>query len=62
MYCLTRLGFGLSSAPKIMTAILKTVLKKDVEVERATSSYIDDILVDEAEVTAVKEVKMTRQR
>ena len=54
LYCLTRLGFGLSSAPKIMTAILKTVLKKDVEVERATSSYIDDILVDEAEVTAEK--------
>ena len=29
IYCLTRLGFGLSSAPKIMTAVLKTVLTKD---------------------------------
>ena len=37
-----------------MTAILKTVLEKDEEVERATSSYIDDILVEEAEVTAEK--------
>ena len=31
-YCLTRLGFGLSSAPKMMSSILKYVLglKKDV--------------------------------
>ena len=54
IYCLTRLGFGLSSTPKIMTADLKTVLTKDNVVKRATSSYIDDILVEEAEVTAEK--------
>ena len=54
IYCLTRLGFGLSSAPKIMTAVLKTVLTKDDVVKRATSSYIDDILVEEAKVTAEK--------
>ena len=27
-YCLTRLGFGLNVAPKIMAAVLKTVLKQ----------------------------------
>lgn len=52
LYCLTRLGFGLSSAPKIMTAILKTALKGNRKVNKATSSYIDDILVEESEVTA----------
>ena len=49
-YCLTRVGFGLNSAPRIMTLILKTVLGKDEKVKAATNSYIDDILVDETEV------------
>ena len=52
VYCLTRLGFGLNSAPKIMTAVLKNVLAEDEVVKRATCSYIDDILVDKTEVTA----------
>ena len=56
-YCLTRLGFGLSSAPRIMTRILKTVLGKRKDVEAGTSSYIDDILVDEAVVTAAEVVE-----
>ena len=34
LYCLTRLGFGLSSAPKIMTRILKEVLAKDERVRK----------------------------
>ena len=46
LYCLTRLGFGLNSAPKIMSSILKTVLSKDKDVEKATSSYVDDICVN----------------
>ena len=29
MYCLTRLGFGLNSAPRIISKILKLVLSKD---------------------------------
>ena len=33
-------------------AVLKNVLAKDEVVKRATCSYIDDILVDETEVTA----------
>lgn len=52
MYCLTRLGFGLNSAPRIMSKILKTVLAKSKKIKAATSSYIDDILVNESQVTA----------
>ena len=46
-YVLTRLGFGLSSAPRIMSRVLEVVLKKDETIYRATSSYIDDIIVNE---------------
>lgn len=49
--CLTRLGFGLSSAARIMTRILKIGLGKRKDVEAGTSSYIDDIIVDETVVT-----------
>ena len=45
--CLSRLDFGLSCPPRIMSKILKTVLKKDEQIYRATNSFIDDILVDE---------------
>ena len=51
-YCLTRLGFGLNCAPRIMSKILKTVLAKSKKIEGATSSYIDDILVNETQVPA----------
>ena len=54
IYCLTRLGFGLSSPPKIMTVVLKTMSTEDDAVKRAISSYINDVLVEEAELTAVK--------
>lgn len=53
-FCLTRLGFGLNSAPRIMSKILKTVLSMDENIKRATSSYIDDILVNEDIVSADK--------
>lgn len=52
MYALTRLGFGLNSAPKIMSKILKTVLEKESRIAKATSSYIDDIMVDVSKVRA----------
>ena len=45
LFCLTRLGFGLSAAPRIMSKILKCVLKKDKKVGENTSSYVDDIYV-----------------
>ena len=50
VYALTRLGFGLSSAPRIMTSILKSVLGKREDVRAATSSFIDDIMVDSSEI------------
>lgn len=44
---LTRLGFGLSSTLKFVAKVLKEVLSKEARVQQATSSYIDDILVDD---------------
>ena len=49
-YCLTRLGFGLNVAPRIMAVVLKNVLNKNEKVMKATSSYIDDILVNVSEI------------
>ena len=42
-YCLTRLGFGLNVAPSVMKSVLTAVLAHDETVDRATSSYLDDI-------------------
>jgi len=57
-YALTRMGFGLNTAPIIMTEIVRRVLGYDAKVKEATSSYIDDIFVDESRVSAdyVKEL------
>ena len=43
-YCLTRLKFGLNVAPSLMKSVLTAVLTQD---DRATSSYLDDIFVNE---------------
>ena len=45
---LTRLGFGLNVAPVIMSAILSKVLKSDRVLATATSSYLDDIYLDQS--------------
>ena len=45
-YVLTRLGFGLASAPKIMSKVLGKVLSLREDVRAGTDSYIDDIMVD----------------
>ena len=47
-YALTRLGFGLSCALRIMTSILGKVLLLDDRVRRATDHYIDEIVVQES--------------
>lgn len=52
MYCLTRLGFGLNIVPLVMKAVLTCVLSQDPTVERGTSAYIDDILINEDDVDA----------
>lgn len=57
LYYLTRLGFGLNSAPKIMTKILNEVLAQDEHVRKGTDSYIDDIIVNEEIVSAEEVVK-----
>lgn len=45
-YYLTRLGFGLSSAPRIMSRILQEVLSMKELIRTGTSNYLDDILVN----------------
>jgi transposase InsO family protein len=45
-YCLTRLGFGLNVAPKIMSAIVNKVLSLDKRVRAGTDSFVDDIVVN----------------
>ncbi|XP_047146280.1 uncharacterized protein LOC124819114 [Hydra vulgaris] len=45
-YHLKRLGFGLNSAPKIMSSILGKELGLDAGIDEATDHYIDDIIVD----------------
>ena len=54
---LTRLSFGLSIAPKVMTAIIKVtkVLQENEQLTRGTSAYIDDIFVD-ADVVSAQEI------
>lgn len=51
-FALTRLGFGLTCAPRIMSMILKRVLSLDEAVRRGTDHYIDDIMVQESIVSA----------
>ncbi|XP_067949793.1 uncharacterized protein [Watersipora subatra] len=55
-YALTRLGFGLLCAPRIMTKILGKVLSLDERVRRGTDHYIDDIVVQES-VLGVEELR-----
>ena len=55
-YALTRLGFGLSCAPRIMTSILRKVLSLNDGVRRGTDHYINDIVVQES-IVGVGEVR-----
>lgn len=56
LYVMTRMGFGLSVAPKIMSKIISRVLSLDKTIEEGTDHYIDDIWVNENVVKA-KDVK-----
>ena len=56
-FWLTRLGFGLNCAPRIMTRVLREVLEQDNRIQEATEPYVDDILVDESKVNANHLVK-----
>ncbi|XP_043214663.1 uncharacterized protein LOC122378020 [Amphibalanus amphitrite] len=60
-YCLTRLGFGLKSAPQILKRVVATVLNHDEKIRDATSPYMDDIFVDESVVSAERVEDHLRQ-
>ena len=52
LFVMTRMGFGLNVAPKIMTKVLSKVLSLDGEVSSGTDHYIDDIIVNLDKVSA----------
>lgn len=56
LYVMTRMGFGLNVAPKIMSKIIDKVLSMDADIEKGTDHYIDDIWVDR-DAVAVEKVK-----
>lgn len=60
-YCLTRLGFGLSVAPRIMSAVVNKVLSSDGRIKKGTDSYVDDIIVNETVVTCDEVISHLRQ-
>ena len=51
-YCLTRLGFGLNVAPLIMKAVLTSALAQDELIQKAASSFVDDIYINEEIISA----------
>ena len=55
-WALTRLGFGLSIGSLVMRKVLGMALSRDPTIDRATSPYIDDILVNE-DIAAAAKVK-----
>lgn len=55
-FLLTRLGFGLASAPKIMTKIVESVINANEKLQGSVTSYIDDLYIQEDKV-CVEEVK-----
>ena len=55
-YVMTRMGFGLSVAPKIMSRVLLKVLSLSEDIRKGTDAYIDDIVVNES-VVSVLDVK-----
>lgn len=59
-YSLTRLGFRLTLALKIMATILKTIPAKADKVKRVTNSHIDDILVDKSTMLAKENINHSK--
>ena len=56
-YRLTQLGFGLASAPKIMSAMVKCILNADPDISAATDHYVDDIVINTDMVSVNKVVE-----
>ena len=51
-YCLTRLGFSLNVAPPIMQSIIDSVMSHDRSIKNASSTYTDNIYINESLVPA----------
>ena len=45
-YCLKQLQFGLNVAPMIIRSIMNSMISQDTAIQRATSSYINDVFVN----------------
>ena len=58
MHFLTRVGFGLCVALKVITLILRRVLSSSEDVRLETDSCIDDIFVDMSKVSCEKVVSV----
>lgn len=56
LYVMTRMGFGLNVAPKIMSRIIDKVLSLDETIAKGTDHYIDDIWID-MDVVEVERVR-----
>lgn len=56
LYVMTRMGFGLSVAPKIMSKILSSIFSLNDRLREGCDHYIDDIWINE-QVVSVAEVK-----
>lgn len=56
-FCLTRLGFGLNVAPKVMTSIVNKVLSINPRINEGCDAYIDDIIVNENVVSSSEVIK-----
>lgn len=56
LFMMTRMGFGLNVAPKVMIKVLSRVLSLDNEVDLGTDHYVDDIIVnlDKVSVSRVR--------
>lgn len=61
LYVMTRMGFGVSVTPKIMSRIVSHVLAQDDQVKDDTDYYNDDIWINE-EVVQVKGVKQLLEK
>ena len=48
------MGFGLNVAPSIMQTIVDAILTKDKRIQQATSTYIDDVYVNESIVPVAR--------
>ena len=60
-FFLTRLGFGLASAPKIMAAIVEKVLSLSEKIRMNSSFYVDDIIYKSDRVSRNEVVQHLRK-